>query len=245
MTSGRLAGITAIAVTASLAATYALAFTVTDTDGDGYFEVNEVLTFEGDAGTIIPYDNWRWDFDNNGIFDASGRTVDRQFQQEGGHLVVLQECNQETGICETQGKTITIVRAGTTYDCAGFLPPFHVPLNLRLTNKRTIPVKMLLTDEHGDAVTHQDLSAPPVISVQFKGAVFDSDPPSDVDLEPVGRANEDNVFRYDEDEGLWIYNLGTRQLTASGIYTVTVKPGSTSYNVDTSEGCTQTFQRLK
>lgn len=40
-------------------------------------------------------------------------------------------------------------------------------------------------------------------------------------------ANDDNIFRFDIDTGQWIYNLGTKQFTATGTYTVMVASGDT------------------
>jgi hypothetical protein len=131
--------------------------------------------------------------------------------------------------------------------CNGFMPPFDQPLSLKKKVKRAIPVDMVLTGADGYAITDTDILAPPVINVLFDGQVFGEDPPDTDDLLPLGSANEDNIFRFDIDSWQWIYNLGTKQFTAAGKYTVTVASGDeTEYTIDTSGGqCTQYFERLE
>ena len=69
-------------------------------------------------------------------------------------------------------------------------------------------------------------------------------PPDTDDLLPKGNANEDNVFRFDDSENKWVYNLGTKQFSAPGVYTVKPVAGDDTYTIDTSTGCLQTFERL-
>jgi len=130
--------------------------------------------------------------------------------------------------------------------CSGFLPPFDQPLSLKKKVKRAIPVDMVLTDADGFTITDTDIVAPPVINVLFGAQVYGVMPPDTDDLLPLGSANDDNIFRFDIDSWQWIYNLGTKQFTAAGTYTVTVASGDeTEYTIDTSGGqCTQTFVRL-
>jgi len=130
-----------------------------------------------------------------------------------------------------------------TLACVGFEAPFDVALTLKKKTKRAIPVKMVLEDEDGFPVTDADLVAPPVVNVLFDGVTYGEAPPDDADLLPLGMANEDNVFRFDEGAETWIYNLGTKQFGAAGVYTVTAVSGDEGeYVIDPT--CSGTFERL-
>jgi hypothetical protein len=130
--------------------------------------------------------------------------------------------------------------------CYGFMPPFDQSLSLKQKEKRAIPVDMVLVDADGYTVTDADIAAPPVINVYFEGQVFGETPPDTDDLLPLGSANDDNIFRFDIVAKQWIYNLGTKQFTAAGTYTVMVDSGDTSeYTINGPDGaCLQTFERL-
>jgi hypothetical protein len=130
--------------------------------------------------------------------------------------------------------------------CYGFMPPFDQSLSLKQKVKRAIPVDMVLVDADGYTVTDADIAAPPVINVYFEGHVFGETPPDTDDLLPLGSANDDNIFRFDIVARQWIYNLGTKQFTAAGTYTVMVDSGDTSeYTINGPDGaCLQTFERL-
>jgi len=134
----------------------------------------------------------------------------------------------------------------TIIDCNGFMPPFDQSLSLKKKTKRAIPIDMVLTDAEGVTVTDADIVASPVINILFNAQVFGEVPPDSDDLLPLGSANDDNIFRFDLDEGQWIYNLGTKQFTAAGTYTVKVASGDTSeYTINAPNGeCMQTFERL-
>ena len=130
--------------------------------------------------------------------------------------------------------------------CYGFMPPFDQSLSLKQNVKRAIPVDMVLASADGYTVTDADIAAPPVINVYFEAQVFGEIPPDSNDLLPLGSANDDNIFRFDMDARQWIYNLGTKQFTAAGTYTVMVASGdSLEYTINGLAGaCTQTFERL-
>lgn len=127
--------------------------------------------------------------------------------------------------------------------CNGFLPPFDGPLALRKKVKRAIPVAMQLSDTAG-IIIDQDIMAAPVIQVTYSassstiGGLVDEG-----DLEAVGAANDDNQFRFDPDTGEWIFNLGTKNFTAKGFYTVSAVSGDDSeYTLNPT--CSETFERL-
>ena len=126
----------------------------------------------------------------------------------------------------------------------GFKPPFHEPLTLAKKAKKAIPVKMMLADSDGNPITDADITAPPVVNVLFNSTTYgDTGAGDDVDLLPLGQANDDNVFRFDGFSGTWFYGLGTKILSAPGTYTVKAVSGDeTEYSIDAT--CTETFLRL-
>jgi len=122
----------------------------------------------------------------------------------------------------------------------GFKPPFDVQLMLKAKVKRAIPMKMMLTDGT-NVITDLDVSAPPVVNVLFSPTPPDGGGDVTAQLLPLGQANEDNIFRYDDITQTWIYNLGTKPFVASGTYEVFAVAGDGSYEIDDS--CTGTFIR--
>ena len=133
------------------------------------------------------------------------------------------------------------------YTCWGddFLPPFDVPLTLKKKVKRVIPVKMMLDDEDGNPLTDLDFFPPnpPVINVMYSAVGDGSDYTESEDLLPAGNANDDNIFRWDPDDQIWIYNLSTKLHMAAGLYKVTAVSGDEdAYTIDSSS-CQGTFER--
>lgn len=120
--------------------------------------------------------------------------------------------------------------------CTGFLPPFNKQLTLKKNDNRAIPIKMVLRDINGDIVSDADIEAP-VVNVFLDNGPLPTDDGYNPDLLPPGLSDDGNTFRYDPDNQIWILNLGTKQFTALGTYTVRVKVGG--YYLD----CTGTFVR--
>jgi len=151
-----------------------------------------------------------------------------------GNIYVADRANYRVLIFDGTPPVTTTMLTGICFD-----PPFATPLALKKNSKRTIPLKMTLIDSEGVEITDADLSAPPVVNVLFGGQVYGEVPPDSEELLPNGGANTDNIFRFEN--GKWIYNLGTAQFSAPGIYTVKAVAGDGSYTID---GCMQTFERL-
>ena len=126
-----------------------------------------------------------------------------------------------------------------TLSCIGFEPPFDDAITLKKKNKRAIPIKMMLVDNQGDPITDENISAPPVVNVEYEpfSGVIDENSP---ELVPPGLADDGNAFRFDPTSEQWIINLSTKQFSSAGIYTVTVEPGDLNYLINT---CTQMFIR--
>lgn len=124
--------------------------------------------------------------------------------------------------------------------CTGFSTPFAAPILLKAKVNRAIPVKMQLFD-NGTPITDANIAgAAPVVNVSFAPG---GGPAVDVtdQLEPLGQSSDGNEFRYDPAAGQWIFNFGTKVFSAAGTYTVSVKPGDTSYDI--SPTCMGQFVR--
>lgn len=127
--------------------------------------------------------------------------------------------------------------------CTGPSSPFDKPLILKNKSNPTIPVKIVLKDSNGSVMTDLDITSPPRISVIFNSTELPSDSIEVDDVVSTGKANADNLFRFDLLSEEWIYNLGTKQFPAPGTYTVKVLSGDeTKYTFNGN--CTQTFQRM-
>lgn len=108
-----------------------------------------------------------------------------------------------------------------TFSCEGFLPPADRAISVKKPN-RVLPLRMTLID--GDGMSAWDLAAP-VVNVNF--APSSGDPASDIEeLTFAGRGDEGNQFLFDGTH--WAFNLRTTGF-ASGVYTITAKPGSADY----------------
>lgn len=86
-------------ITLVMIAGSASAVSFTDEDGDGVAEPGEVITLEGDFSIIDDngiehfIEEWYWDFDSDGNFDAMGQIVTYSFDEEGNYQVTVHELN--------------------------------------------------------------------------------------------------------------------------------------------------------
>jgi hypothetical protein len=139
--------------------------------------------------------------------------------------------------------TVTGIQEIPTLACAGFGDPFDQPISLKKKVNRAIPLRMTLQNAANQSVTDQNIPGgdAPVVNVSYSAGT--NVPAVDVTVELVGEsaASNGNAFVYDPVTGQWGLNLSTKNQTAAGTYTVTVKPGSDAYIV--SPSCTGTFVR--
>ena len=160
-------------------------------------------------------------------------TIEVSFEPVLARYVKLTFSNSGVAIDEVE------IMMAQQLSCLGFEAPFGVPLELKKRVNRTIPLKIQLFD--GDTpITDADVASP-VVNVYFTPESGSGQDLTD-ELEPLGAANEGNAFRYDADCGCWVYNLGTKQFSTDGKYTVTVAPGDESYAINPT--CEQYFIRL-
>lgn len=103
---------------------------------------------------------------------------------------------------------------------------------------------MELFDENGFEVTNYDVASPPVINVTFNSTVYGNGTTDDAALDTVGSSNDGNAFTYNAAEGVWQYNLGTKQFSSAGTYQVTVASGDTNeYTINSGAQCARSFTR--
>jgi hypothetical protein len=121
--------------------------------------------------------------------------------------------------------------AAPTAACSGFEPPME-DYPVRAKHNRAFPLKMRITDMIGMELTDFDLTAAPVVQVVYMSLAGDAIDVSD-DALPAGLGTEGNQFEYSPEDGLWHFNLNSRNYTAEGQYVVTAVSGDQSeYTID-------------
>ena len=89
---------------------------------------------------------------------------------------------------------------------------------------RTLPLKLQLSRD-SVALTDANVAPPTIVDVALVGGPLGSPV---LDLDSGASSDDDYTFRFAD--GIWIYNLGTRDLTEAGVYFVTVEmPDSFRY----------------
>lgn len=212
------------------------AFQAGDADGDGFIDLN--ATFEAfdengsSLGTIMT------DFDENTPVDVSAMFF--------GSSISGFDITMNNDMVRISQLSFTEAASGVaSFSCTGFGAPFDDALSIKKKSKKTIPVKMQLGDENGYNVSDMDVNAAPVINVAFNGVTYGNGSTDDAGLEAPGHSNDGNQFRYSVDDQAWIFNLGTKQFSSPGEYSVSVHSGDESeYTVSAASGqCAQTFTR--
>lgn len=123
--------------------------------------------------------------------------------------------------------------------CEGFESPMST-YPVRAKKNRVFPLKMELFDGDGFELEGGDLIAPPVVQVVFASA--SGDPAIDVSDHALssGLGSDGNQFEF-TDDGIWQFNLKSKNYSASGEYLVTVMSGDESeYVIDPA--CVTSFQ---
>jgi hypothetical protein len=129
--------------------------------------------------------------------DSSGNFYSRFFFEDHLTLDVLDDITGDGLSAVALGGMVIGPSPVDRFACDGFDPPFDVSLALKNKVSRAIPSRARLVDEDGLPVTDLDISAPPVVEVSFTpgGGGVAQDRPDQ--LEFIGRADSDNIFRFD------------------------------------------------
>lgn len=117
-------------------------------------------------------------------------------------------------------------------ECVGFESPMNGdPVTVK--KNRVLPLKAKLFDTGGYTVTDAQIVSPPVIQVLFDDNIGGVDP-VDVsdDALPAGLGTDGNQFVF-TDDGIWQFNLKTKNYSAPGKYTIIMGSGDESeYTID-------------
>lgn len=122
--------------------------------------------------------------------------------------------------------------------CDGFEPPMAAG-PVKVKGNRALPLKAQIFDTDGYAITHADLTAPPVVQVWYE---YDTPAEDLIEVEalPAGQGDEGNQFVF-TDDFKWQFNLKTSTYTASGTYAVFMESGdNTEYQFE-EPTCTAEF----
>ena len=121
-------------------------------------------------------------------------------------------------------------------DCSGFQSPFDNGL-VTVRKNRALPLKAELFDADGFAITDPDIAALPVLQVTLTTTGTTEVIDVSEDALPAGQGTDGNQFVFSE--GLWRFNLKTKNYSAAGTYTITMVSGDDSeYSV---RGCQTQF----
>jgi DNA-binding beta-propeller fold protein YncE len=125
--------------------------------------------------------------------------------------------------------------------CTGFQPPMASgPVTAR--GNRALPLKAQLFDGDGLEVTDLEITAPPVLQVTFLSAGGGDAQDVTDDALPAGFGTEGNEFEYNLANGVWQFNLKTKNYSAAGTYTITMVSGDESeYLIDPT--CEAVFEK--
>lgn len=143
----------------------------------------------------------------------------------GGVMNSFYAINQiDLRACES-GPEIPVV------SCQGFAAPMN-QYPVKTKKNRVFPLKMELFDADGFELTGADLAAPPVVTVMFSSSGGAEGTDVSSDALAAGMGTEGNQFEY-TDDGIWQFNLKSKDYHANGTYLVTVVSGDESeYVID-------------
>jgi hypothetical protein len=133
------------------------------------------------------------------------------------------------GCAEANGSTSYLrdpFPSENAYICSGFFLPMAV-FPVKAKKNRVFPLKIELIDLDGFELSDLELGAPPVVQVLFSS--ISGEAPIDVsgDVLSMGAGSEGNQFAFTSD-GVWQFNLGSRNYSAKGEYVVTAVSGDDS-----------------
>jgi len=127
----------------------------------------------------------------------------------------------------------------TALTCDGFAAPMAIH-PVKAKKNRVFPLKMELFDEDGFEQTNLDIAAP-VVTVMYSSSPDTIDPVL-IEDEALysGKGSDGNQFVY-TDDGIWQFNLKSKNYNSSGTYYVTVDSGDESEYVIEEPSCVTSF----
>ena len=127
--------------------------------------------------------------------------------------------------------------------CSGFQSPMASG-TVTARGNRALPLKAQLFDVDGFEMTDLNLVSPPVLQVIFLSATGSDAVDVTDDALPAGFGTDGNEFEFAVADGIWQYNLKTKNYSAVGTYAITMVSGDESeYIIDPT--CEAAFERLE
>jgi hypothetical protein len=195
-----------------------------------------VLVFNGTTG-IFYLDN-----EIKATMDFTpGKTLTFNFLEIGGNSAINRYfkgilddiCIYNRALSASEIQDLYELATTPTISCAGFLPPLENRA-VAVKKNRVLPLKTELFYEDDFEITDQDIAALPVLQILYHAS--SNVEPIDVTDEalPAGEGTDGNQFVYTVD-GLWQFNMKTRNYSSPGTYTINIVSGDDSeYSIDQS-----------
>lgn len=182
-----------------------------------------------------PVSHIYWDW-GDGNFEEAFFPAYHEYSSSGEYTILVFATDSSDEVVAEASCTLSV---GEIIACSGFYDPMaDYPVVAK--KNRVFPLKMDLFDGDGFALSSDDLVESPIVQVMFASA--GGDPAIDVstDVQWSGQGSEGNQFVF-TDDGIWQFNLKSKNYAASGEYMVTVVSGDDSeYAIDPA--CVTSFQ---
>lgn len=175
-----------------------------------YYDINTTCVYDGPITISFSYDDTGMTLEQEEALRLMHWLTAEQVWQDVTVLPVDTANNIVTGV--TDCLSVFALAALPVFD--GFLDPVNMPPEEMsvFKQKSTIPLKFRLLDLEGNPV--------PDAVAAISGQMVTNGVPGEVNETLVAnQADAGNLFRYDEEEGLYIFNLSTKNLSC-GTYRV-------------------------
>lgn len=187
-------------------------------------------------------------YDLDGNFLGSATAVDTTFPGPGStvtlhgigqmHTVVLQGA-YSIGFDNLRFAPVSAIRRLNCGDIVGrFEPPMQMEQAVAVKKNRVFPYKALLRDDSGLVITDADLEADPIIQVLFTSSTIAETIDVTAETLSAGQGSDGNEFNYND--GVWQYNLMTKNYSAPGTYEVKIFSGNV-FEYEIKPSCKSVF----
>jgi len=207
-----------------------------DLDPQSYVMGLEVQ-LNGGVGSPIcpPVSHIYWDW-GDGNLEESFFPAYHEYVSSGEYTILVSATDSNDDVVVDASCTLSVIEM---IACSGFYNPMaDYPVLAR--KNRVFPLKLELFDRNGFEMSDTDLAKPPVFDVMFIAAGAGEAVDVSGDAYPTGKGMEGNQFVF-TDEGIWQFNLKSKNYSAPGVYMVTAVSGDESeYSIDPA--CVTSFE---